>query len=169
MRIESKKYVGCAVEIDPGGEELILKNEKGEILLKLSVDDLLDRLLRGRNEAYGNRREPRVNAVLQTRFRDADGKLYDGMTGTIGTGGLFLESDRLYPIGTPLEMEIKIPHEPDEPVRAGGEVVWSRAKMERTIHFPGMGIKFNRISESDRERLVRFVKILTRAKQAGDS
>jgi type IV pilus assembly protein PilZ len=169
MRIESKKYLGCAVEIDPAGEGLILRNEKGEILLKISVDDLLDRLLSGRTESYGNRREPRVNAVLQLRFGDDGGKRFDGMTGTIGTGGLFLESDHLYPIGTPLDLEIKFPHEPEEPICARGEVVWHRAKMERTIHFPGMGIKFNNISETDRERLRQFVQILTRTKKAADS
>jgi type IV pilus assembly protein PilZ len=169
MRIESKKYLGCAVEIDLEDRGLIFLNEKGEVLLKISVDELLDRIIAEKNESYGNRREPRVNAALQLRFKDPNGKLYDGMTGTIGTGGLFLESDHLYPVGSPLELEIKFPHEPDEPIRAVGEVVWNRARMERTIHFPGMGIKFSRISEEDKERLQGFVRVLTRAKRAGET
>jgi len=157
------------VEIDSEGRGLVLVNEKGEVLMRISVDDLLDRLLSEKKESYGNRREPRVNAALQLRFKDPNGKRYDGMTGTIGTGGLFLESDHLYPVGSAIELEIKFPHEPDEPVRAVGEVVWNRARMERTIHFPGMGIKFSAISEEDRKRLQSFIRILTRVKQAGGS
>lgn len=141
---------------------MTVRNEKGEAVTHIQADELIEILLARKAERFGSRREPRVNAAVQLRYADHEGKEHEGMAGTIGGGGLFLESQSLYPVGTALRLEIKLPHHLDSPVRATGEVVWTRAKMERAVLFPGMGIKFSEISSDDKKRVLEFVEIIIR-------
>ena len=164
MRLSSNNFSGYAVELNDQTHAMIIRNEEDEIVLTIPVDDILERFLDRKFEQYGNRKGPRVNASLQLKYTDQDGKEYEGMTGTIGSGGLFLESQSLYSIGSSLTFEIKLPHQPLRPIRASGDVVWTRPRMERVVQFPGMGIQFKKISSEDQQRLLEFVEMITRDK-----
>jgi type IV pilus assembly protein PilZ len=167
MRFPFNERPGWTMEIDTEVHELTIRNEKDEVVLNIPVDEAIQFLLARKSDGYGLRREPRVNAAVQLKYADEEGKEYEGLAGTISGGGLFLESHSLYPVGTSLRLEIKLPHHPDFPVCAAGEVVWTRPKMERAVLFPGMGIKFSQISDEDKERVIEFVKIITRRPPSG--
>jgi len=162
MEFHSNLFLGYTIEVDATGQNFAIRNENQEILRIISVDELLATFVAPLIHPDLRRSETRVNAALQLKFTYGKGTTFEGISGTIGGGGLFIESRSPYPIGSLLDLEIKLPYRPTEPVYASGKVVWNRTKMERTIFFPGMGIEFKRISPEDKKRILEFVHIFTK-------
>jgi len=162
MQLRSKVFLGYSIEVDATGQNFAIRNERQEILRIISVDELLATLIAPPVRPDLRRSEPRVNAALRLTFTYGKGTTFEGLSNTIGGGGLFIESPSPYPVGSLLDLEIKLPYRPTEPVYASGKVVWKRTKLERTVFFPGMGIEFKRISPEDKKRIREFVHIFTK-------
>ena len=88
---------------------------------------------------------------------DSGSNLYVGFTDNISEGGLFVATHELVDIGTLIDLEFKLPGH-DEPVRVRGEVRWQRtvAEIGEGV-FPGFGVEFHDLSESDLERGQKFL------------
>lgn len=159
-RFLSKKHAGYAVEIDRSEQRFLIRGEDQEMIVALTVDEVLEAFI-GEKLQYGyKRKEPRINVALKSKYSGGDRAEMDAITGTIGGGGLFIESGNPLPAGSKINFEVVLPHEPGRPVRGAGEVVWTRSKIEREVFFPGMGIQFKDVSAEDRSRILEFVTAL---------
>jgi len=79
------------------------------------------------------RRFDRTPVALAATLTLPDGTSLSGTTGTLGLGGLSVELMHVPPVGTPVSVEIYCDEGPEggfasAPIRAEGEVVWSRAE-----------------------------------------
>ena len=153
MRLKSKKRLGYFVDIDPQGQGLTVHNEQGKSLLSLSVDELLDRLLGPSPQSFSRRRECRVDLAIRLRYSFQGPESKEGITGNIGAGGVFIETTSPVKVGTSIHLEIILPTKENNPVHASGEVVWVRTRPERIVYFPGMSIRFDKISLEDQDRI----------------
>ncbi len=79
------------------------------------------------------------------------------ITGNISVGGMFLITSDPLPEKTKIALQFRLPDD-EEKIQVLAEVVWCREKDERPGLPPGMGIKFLKISDKDREKIDRFVK-----------
>jgi len=75
----------------------------------------------------------------------------------LSVGGIFLETDQAYPVGTKLELEMSLPEVVDR-VRVFGKVVRVVAPEERLKgNIPGMGIQFIEMDTETQAMLADFI------------
>lgn len=79
-----------------------------------------------------------------------------GLTEDASAGGLFIATERPLPRGARVGVELFCEDSPEPAVRARAVVRWRR----RWRHPRGMGVEIVAISESDRERLERWLERL---------
>lgn len=72
---------------------------------------------------------------LKVRYTTPEGKQFDGLTGGIGGGGLFIESGAPLNPGTELTIEFALPDLPGDRLKAKAKVAWVRNKPERYLCF----------------------------------
>jgi uncharacterized protein (TIGR02266 family) len=87
---------------------------------------------------------------------ESDSNFYMGFSENISEGGLFLATYSIRPVGTELDLSLKLPYQ-EEPVRARGTVRWVREFSESSDAPPGMGVRFERIAEEDEPRIRAFL------------
>jgi Tfp pilus assembly protein PilZ len=81
----------------------------------------------------------------------ANGKVIEGVTLTVSPTGLFVVCANPLKLHDTCELKIRIESR-DDPIQATGEVVWSNIHGQDDYHSPrGMGIKFTKISDTDRD------------------
>jgi Tfp pilus assembly protein PilZ len=81
----------------------------------------------------------------------ANDKVIEGVTLTVSPTGLFVVCANPSKLNDACELKIKIQSR-DDPIQATGEVVWSNIHGQDDYHSPrGMGIKFTKISDTDRD------------------
>ncbi|HVP79794.1 MAG TPA: PilZ domain-containing protein [Thermodesulfobacteriota bacterium] len=81
----------------------------------------------------------------------ANGKVIEGVTLTVSPTGIFVVCTNPLSLNDTCELKIKI-QDRNDPIQATGEVVWSNIHGQDDNCSPrGMGIKFTRISEEDRD------------------
>lgn len=165
--IVSELHQGKALDLDCEQETITLLSAEGEPLGTVSWDAVID-LIRASGERDGTRHVrayPRAPLALKVRYTTPEGKRFDGLTGGIGGGGLFIESSMPLPVGAELTMEFALPDRPTEMIRARGKVAWVRPKPDRFTLYPGMGIQFTDIPEKARENVIELVKSLIQVRQ----
>ena len=102
--------------------------------------------------------------------KSTDGITFTNVVTQTATGnnlssvGLFIESSAPLAPGTELSVEFSLPDHPRGKYTAKGKVAWTRAKPERHLLFPGMGVQFTDINEKARKDLLEFVEALNRAR-----
>jgi len=70
--------------------------------------------------------------------------------------GLFLKTDKVFPIDTEVRLELSLlPNKP--PVNAEGKVAWL-AKPSQTGYYPGMGIEITKIKRGEAKLIRDFLK-----------
>ncbi|HTM23415.1 MAG TPA: TIGR02266 family protein [Kofleriaceae bacterium] len=118
-----------------------------------------------RTEKHERRRhfrgKSRAGRRVDLRFRRAEtgGDFVDAVTRNIGLGGAYILTDMPEPVGTRLEIEIRIPGgEPGIPVSA--EVRWNTAP-EDDEDSAGMGVRFAEIDVEATLRLSEYFATLT--------
>lgn len=102
------------------------------------------------------RRAPRFSVDLDVTM-SSDHNFYNGFAENISSGGLFVATHVRRPKGDRLEIVINIPGHP-EPIRAVGEVRWSRDYSEHSNVPPGLGVRFVELPESDAKVIENFLK-----------
>ncbi len=99
----------------------------------------------------------RVNLHASVTW-SSETNFYKDFTSDISTGGLFVATFKLIPVGTVIDLEFSMPGE-DEPVKIKGVVRWIKDCSSGEHEQPGMGIEFLNISEEDKVRIERFSQI----------
>jgi len=166
--IASELHQGKVLDVDCEQETMTLLNAEGQPLGTISWDVVID-LIRSCNGQEGTRHVrnyPRAPLALRVKYSTADGKAYDGLTGGIGGGGMFIESSMPLPVGAELSVEFALPDRPLETIKAKGKVAWNRAKPDRFTLYPGMGIQFTDIPQGARENVIDLVNSLIQARQS---
>jgi uncharacterized protein (TIGR02266 family) len=82
------------------------------------------------------------------------------VTANLSRGGMFLITTDPLKEGTQLNLSFSTPGD-KRMIKVTGEVVWARDEKESPDRPPGMGIRFLRIEEKDREHIGGFVEELS--------
>jgi len=119
--------------------------------------DLLDKINRFFKGAPLERRS-HVRVPLKVRASCREGEIsYPRWTLNISEGGIFIETEELFPVGTELEMSIPLPL-PEPPVRVKGLVVRVVSKSEESEANPsGMGIRFLYLKAEDAQKINKYI------------
>jgi len=81
---------------------------------------------------------------------------FTGLSMDISSGGLFVSTYDLLPVGTELNVNFSLPHGPV--LSLDGTVNWVREyNSTRPDQAPGMGIRFTHISREDEEHINRYI------------
>ncbi|MFP2931249.1 PilZ domain-containing protein [Pyxidicoccus sp. 3LG] len=92
-------------------------------------------------------RPARADAVLELSFATQD-DVVRAYSKNIGAGGLAIRTTRPLPVGSTLELRIKLPDSP-QPLVTFGQVAWARED--------GMGVAFTQLSPEVERRLKAFL------------
>ncbi len=164
----TERHEGKVLAMNVEEEVLTLHSATGELLGALAWGDIIERVLVRDDDARFSsvRSHPRVPLAVKVRYMTPEGKQFDSVTGSIGAGGLFIESSAPLDHGTELSIEFALPDRPMEKHKAKAKVVWTRRKPERYVLFPGMGVQFTVIDDQARRELAQLVEALTRSRKA---
>lgn len=101
---------------------------------------------------------PRVEARIEVRYANGGDELTDYSL-NMSTGGLFLETERLLPVETELQVSFNLPDRND-PVRSRARVAWVNEPDRRIKPGlpPGMGLQFLDLSLDDLQDVRAFVR-----------
>jgi uncharacterized protein (TIGR02266 family) len=105
------------------------------------------------------RKAPRFTARLRVHFGPNPQQLLTEYSVNVSTGGLFIETLNLLPLGTPLMIEFILP-EQDKTIQSDGKVAWlNHPEMMKNPNLPvGMGLQFLNISFDDMNAIREFIK-----------
>lgn len=164
--ITTERHEGKILEMNAAQEVVTLHSSTGEQLGTLSWGAVVEQILATDDDVRfaHARAHPRAPLAMKVRCTTPEGKHFDSLTGGIGAGGLFIESSAPLAPGTELSVEFALPDRPWEKHTAKTKVAWIRIKPERTLLFPGMGVKFTEIDETARIKLVELVDALNRSR-----
>ena len=109
------------------------------------------------NAIYG-RDCPRVPKTLSLVFKSKT-SLINAFSGNASDGGLYIKTPKPLAKGEQFSLKLKLPENPT-PLNTKCEVVWSRSESSDPEQKPvGMGVKFIEISDADRQRLEKELKM----------
>ena len=165
--LASELHRGKELDLDCEQETMTLLGEDGRPLGHASWDAIAD-FIRSAGEQEGPRHVrayPRAPLAVKVKCRTSEGKRFDGLTGGIGGGGLFIESSLPLPVGSELTVEFTLPDRPLEMITAKCKVAWVRPKPDRFTLYPGMGVQFTDIPQAARDRVMDLVKSLIQVRQ----
>ena len=163
----SLRHKGKALELDNESETMSLIGPKDEPLGEVSWDAVMDFIQGYVEESRPHRAVrnfPRSRLAVRVSYLTPDNKQIKSITGEVGGGGVFIESNLPPRVGTDLALELVLPDDPTVPINAKGKVAWVRPREERYAFFPGMGVQFTEISEEGRQRLLNMIKSLDQAR-----
>ena len=90
---------------------------------------------------YEERRaHPRYRFVTEVHF-GSPSNFYTGFSRNISEGGVFVATYSPIPVGTVMDLEIKMP-DSSPPIAMRGEVRWRAEPTEGSDGEPGLGVKF---------------------------
>src|SRR5258706_6360049 len=114
------------------------------------IDDVVvvERRARG---GEGDRLEVRLGVGIES-----ESNFYIGCTENLSDGGVFVATHSLCKIGCRVDLVIALRYQ--EPIRAKVTVRWLRPYSEANETQPGMGIRFDSLSDEDAERIHEFAK-----------
>ena len=98
------------------------------------------------------RREPRQIIEIEVAVV-ADAKEYLGITENLSSGGVFVATYSLRPIGSKVAVELAIPG--GEPFAVDGVVRWLR--QSNGEYWPGIGVQFETVSAEQDARIRKFL------------
>jgi type IV pilus assembly protein PilZ len=164
----SEVHQGKMLELDCDQETISILNGEGRSMGSVSWDALIEwiKSTSDMDETRHVRAHPRAPLAVKVRYSTPEGKEFDGLTGGIGGGGLFIESSMPLPVGSEVHIEFALPDRPLETIQASGKVCWVRAKPDRFTLYPGMGVQFTDIDSHAREHVIDLVKSLIQVRQA---
>jgi uncharacterized protein (TIGR02266 family) len=90
----------------------------------------------------------------------SDSNFYIGLTENLSSGGIFVATHLVQPIGTSVSMTLRLPNR-KTPLALGGLVRWVREFSDTLDAAPGMGIEFESISEADTRTIREFLAART--------
>ena len=110
------------------------------------------RLIKETQNAEQGRKSPRVAKVLSLMFKSRV-QLIKAFSGNASRDGLFIKTSTPLDVGETFSLKLHLP-EGTEPLQVECQVAWNRTESADQQKEPlGMGVKFTKISDSDRQRL----------------
>jgi uncharacterized protein (TIGR02266 family) len=103
----------------------------------------------------GHRREHSRFSVDLDVTIGSDHNFYAGFAENLSAGGVFIATHKLKPVGSMIELTIKLPDAAQ--FRVVGEVRWIRVFNEQSDTPPGMGVKFENLEESAVQAIQAFL------------
>jgi uncharacterized protein (TIGR02266 family) len=167
----SELHVGKVLDLDCEQETLTVLNADGQPIGTVGWDSVID-FIQSNSVQEGTRHiraYPRAPLALKVKYNTKEGTRYDGLTGGIGGGGMFIESSLPLPVGSEISVEFSLPDRPLEFIQAKAKVAWVRAKPDRFTLYPGMGVQFTDISQKARQSVMELVKSLIQVRQSRPS
>lgn len=164
----SETHQGKILDIDCDQETLSILDTDGRSMGSVTWDSLIEwvKLTSEVDESRHARAHPRAPLAVKVHYTTPEGKAFDGLTGGIGGGGLFIESSMPLPVGSEVHIQFALPDRPLDTIHASGKVCWVRAKPDRFTLYPGMGVQFTDIDPHAREHVMELVKSLIHVRQA---
>ena len=102
------------------------------------------------------RKHPRVELTAEVTFEGRT-NFYVGFPEDISSGGLFVSTYDIQPIGTEIAISFTLPN--GRAIHAQGQVRWVRDTVEPDEDStPGMGVMFENLSPEDREAIDEFIR-----------
>lgn len=102
------------------------------------------------------RKTPRADLIVRVDYQTVD-QLFSEFARNINEGGLFVETENAPEVGTPVELQFKIPGSAD-PIQVSGLVV--RTTQGDAQDPPGMGIEFDNLDGQARQHINELVRKL---------
>jgi uncharacterized protein (TIGR02266 family) len=97
----------------------------------------------------------RLSIELEVTMQ-SDSNFYMGLAQNLSNGGLFVATHLVQPIGTVVELALRVPNR-RAPLALVGRVRWIREFSDALEVPPGMGIEFEGISEEDSRAIGEFL------------
>jgi len=82
--------------------------------------------------------------------------LYAGLAENISAGGLFIATHQLQPVGSRIELSLRMP-DSEEDYQIVGEVRWVRVYNEHSDTPPGFGVRFTELPPGAAAAISRFL------------
>jgi uncharacterized protein (TIGR02266 family) len=98
-----------------------------------------------------SRRDVELEVTLES-----ESNFYLGFTENLSEGGLFIATHNLRPIGSTVEVTLKLPNV-SEAIKAVGTVRWTREFSETSDTSPGMGVRFEQIEPQQAAQIRDFL------------
>ena len=104
------------------------------------------------------RTSPRVEIQLEVGVH-SESNFYTGLTQDISTGGLFVATHKVEPIGQHMLVQLTLPGVP-QPITVECEVRWVReaTALHGNHSHPGMGLRFITLSANARQAIAGFLR-----------
>lgn len=134
---------------DAGCDDIILKPINREHFIETTLKFLNIR----------DRAAPRYGARLRIHYGRNPGDLISEYTINLSTGGLFLETNNILPVDTPLDVEFILPNS-DKIIRCKSRVAWvNHPELIKSPHLPiGMGLQFTGLTLEQMDSIRQFIK-----------
>jgi type IV pilus assembly protein PilZ len=111
----------------------------------------------GKASGKEGREGHRVPIQLLVDYKSEGHYLFD-FCRDLGTGGVFIETKSPLGTGSTIELTFTIP-DSKETLNAKGRVIWVQKQVEnRNDLTPGMGVQFEKFSDSQKKQLDKFVE-----------
>src|SRR5262249_7889775 len=98
---------------------------------------------------------PRVDVEIEVTL-ESESNFYVGLTENMSVGGLFIATHLVKPMGTTMEVLLKLPDEKG-PIRVTGTVRWVRMFSDSSDTSPGMGVRFGDMDAANHQRIRAFL------------
>ncbi len=160
--LNSPEHKGYFLRLDPKEEILSLFKSDGDFIKSVKLKDLVSLLLESKESA--RRKNLRTSLSLKIKYQSTPGNWEESITGTLGTGGLFIETPAPLEKGSEVAIKFVLPDTPLQLIEARGKVVWTRNQFEKVLHFPGMGIEFSDISNEQKSAIQNMIAAINKSR-----
>ncbi len=103
------------------------------------------------------RKTSRISTIIQINYHTAD-SFFRNFVEDLSTGGMFIATQKPLEPGIQLKLEFLLPG-CNYPIRVNGEVIWNRDTQDINLR-RGMGVKFDNLSASAKDKINTIVKQL---------
>ena len=103
--------------------------------------------------------EPRICMRLTIYIGSDQQKLMTNYSVNMSTGGVFIETENILPVDTPLSIKFKLPGN-DIIITCKARVAWTneRGDLKKNSFSPGMGIQFLDLTLENLQAIRNFIK-----------
>ncbi|MCB9729530.1 MAG: TIGR02266 family protein [Deltaproteobacteria bacterium] len=113
---------------------------------------------RPRTDGLDHRKLERAPVTVEVGLH-SESSFYTGFTENISTGGLFVATRDLMPIGTAFNVTFTLPNYPQS-ITARCEVRWQRLEqLDNPDCLPGMGVRFMHLSPTESDAINDFLQM----------
>lgn len=110
-----------------------------------------------RSKPMNKRVAPRMPTMLRVEYSTKAGDVLSGYSTNISETGLFLHTAHSLEKGNRIHLRLKLPGAP-KPIHVMGEVMWFHGGGSKNPTLPGVGVRFQYLSEEHKTILGEFLQ-----------